>query len=118
VPGCKGDYAFSLVTVKVRRAQLTVGGKADYTISTHGEEHHLEFDPGQLRAIRLTELPPCPDAIVGDLYDVTADRTVTDRALCGAEGTVALPDAGHRYAIIVRSEDLATGQFHFALEPG
>jgi hypothetical protein len=118
VPGRTGDYAFTLITVKVRRSQLDLGSATDGTIAVRGEEHRLEFDPGTLRAVRLTGLSPCPNDITGDLYDVTTGQTVTGRGLCGADSTLTLPQPGHRYAIVVRSETLTTGRFQFTLAPG
>ena len=119
LPDQSGEYGFTLITTKIRRHELDVGGTADGVINVRGEQHWLQFNSGSLRAVRLTGVPRCPSDLAADLYDISTAQIVTGRALCGSDAEFMLPDPGHRYAIIIRSDPLSSGStYHLTLASG
>lgn len=118
LPGKSGPYAFTLVTVKSKRDTVALGTTTTGAIAVRGEEPRYEFSPRGADAVTLTGLAPCPNEILADLADVTTGGVVTGRGLCGADAKFDLPDPAHTYAIMVRSEKLATGSYRFTLDQG
>jgi hypothetical protein len=57
----------------------------------------------------------CVPGLVIELFDATTTTFVGSRPACGTVDRLALPDPNGRYALQVRSELLATGNYTFAV---
>ncbi|MCW3815746.1 VWD domain-containing protein [Micromonospora sp. DR5-3] len=111
-----GPFSFTLITAKPRTAPTPVGKAVTGRIQSRGQEDVYELSAG-VSAVTLTKTSGCDVDMFAEVHDLTADSVLAgSNPLCGNQlGPYQLPDPTHRYAVVIRSIFLKTGQYAFTL---
>lgn len=111
-----GNFSFTVVTAKPRQLTARPGSTVRGTLDVRGREDRYELPAGRTE-VSVTSEMGCDVEFFAGVYDLTLDDMVAlGDPLCRHDlGPYELPDPGHRYAVVVSSPDLKTGDYQLTV---
>ncbi|OLT21573.1 hypothetical protein BJF78_08090 [Pseudonocardia sp. CNS-139] len=115
-----GDYAFTVVTIKVRTTDIALGTERHTgRLDARGRVDRYVFAADGATAVRLADLPAqCEPGLVAEVFDATTNAFAGARPVCGTADPIPLPDPAVRYVLQIRSDALGTADYTFTANRG